>query len=966
MLKFEYRRVVFQRAKQTEMLRALAFAIALFIILGQIAIRFDLVRAIGQIPAQNVLGQLEHSTTPTFSPDLTESAFASNNSDVIGPLGFDLPGDVGIDYVNHRMFVADSLNNRILVFDLNENNEIINYEADYVLGQSDFSTNNVDTTIVNLNTPIYLAVDQDNERLFVSDTNNNRILVFDISIISSGLPAENVLGQIDFETADGQLKDNGLNQPLGIALNSGGTNLFVSDSQNNRVMVFDVTEILNGEPAVNVLGQTGGFEAGASGSGDTFLNTPYDLAYESSTNSLFVADSQNNRVMVFDVSSIADGEPAVNVLGQSDFGATSGGVGSFGLNVPQGLEVGGGSLYVADSGNNRVMVFDVSSIADGEPAVNVLGQVDFDSLDFDWPNNSLQIFGSFFSTGNLPAIYLNSDTDELFVSDQATNRITVFDVTEIVDGEEVSNVLGFYNEGTLDVFGAITFENSVVNSGGGTINAYGFEDLISVEIDTVNHRLFAVSTYNVGRILVFDLNGENEIVNFEADYVLGQGDFVTAGNSDDSAGFDEPHDLAFDPDNSYLYVSDSGLDRVLVFDVSSITNNEPAIHVLGQGDFDIGNNSNAVDQSTLDYPTGLALDSQNNLLYVADSQNNRVMVFDVSSITDGEPAVNVLGQVDFLSEGTALTATGMNLPHAVTVDSLNDKLYVADKQNFRVLVFDVSEITNGESALNVLGSETFTDPSSGTTDSSFNFSAGFYELPGVEINSLNQKLFISDSGNNRVMVFDVSSVTNGEAAVAVIGQDDFTSSVSDVSQTSLDTPKGIYLDSETNRIFVADSGNNRTLEFGFVEITTSALESANGGVSYTQELNSSSFQGVVSYELYSGTLPEGLTLTGNEITGTPTATANSSIYNFSIIAKDTVAGVGDFYSNPVDFSLVVVGTGVDTGGGGGGSSGSDDNVYPIVEIINPEQDQIFELGQNVNVSVQAVDVDGEIDRVELF
>ncbi len=308
----------------------------------------------------------------------------------------------------------------------------------------------------------------------------------------------------------------------------------------------------------------------------------------------------------------------------------------------------------------------------------------------------------------------------------------------------------------------------------------------------------------------------------------------------------------------------------------------------------------------------------------------------------------------------------MNLPYAITIDSLNEKLYVSDKQNFRVLIFDVSSITDGELAVNVLGSDTFTDSGSGTTDSSFNFSARFYELPDVEINSLNQKLFLSDSGNNRVMVFDVSGITDGEPAVAVIGQDDFTSSVSDVSQTSFDTPKGIYLDSETNRIFVADSGSNRVLEFGFVEITTSSLEGATGGIAYTQEINSSSFQGAVSYELYSGVLPEGLTLIGNEITGIPTATANSSIYNFSIIAKDTVVGVGDFYSNPVDFSLVVIGTGVDTGGGGGGSSGPDDNVYPIIEIVKPEQNQDFELGQDIDVSVQAVDLDGEIDRVELF
>ncbi len=966
MLKFEYVRVVFQRAKQIGIIKALAFAVILFIVLGQVATKFNLVRAVGLYSAQGILGQLEHSTAPVYTPNFAESTFSSDNN-VMTPntLGFNAPNDTVVDYINHRMFIADNLNNRVLVFNLNEEDQIVNYVPDYVLGQIDFVTSTSGTTANTLSAPSHLAFNDITEELYVSDTDNNRILVFDVEEISNGEPAVNVLGQIDVETSTGLAGINLMNQPLGINFDSETRLLYVADSGNNRVLVFNVGEIVNGEPAVNVLGQPD-FETVLAGDDADSFNVPYDVAYSSTTHTLFVTDSGNNRVMAFDLEIFTDGEPALDVLGQPDFETRSAGSGDSGLSLPQGLELDRDFLYVGDSGNSRVMIFDViaSAVDSGEPAVNVLGQVDFDSADFDWPAHSTQIFGSVFNGGGIVAgLFVNTSTNELYAIDPAVHRIMVFNVSDITDGESVSNILGFYSETSEDVFGGFTYTQADVNSGGATPNKYGFESLISVEIDTVNHRLFAITTFNETRILVFDLNSENELVDYEADYVLGQDDFVSIGNQDAISGVSEPYDMAFDPDTSYLYVSNAGSDRISVFDVASITNNEPAIHVLGQADFDINNNSLVVSQSNIENPSGISLDTEDNLLYVADSIHRRVLVFDVSEITDGEPAVNVLGQLDFVSETYATTASTFNTPSAVSVDPVNKKLYVADNQYHRVMVFDVSEITNGEPAVNVLGADTFTDASAGTTASQFTFQAAVYTFPDLFVNPNNQKLFVSDNGNNRVLIFDVSSVTNGEDAVAVIGQDDFDSLATGTTQTSFNAPKGLGFDALTNRVFVADTGNNRVLEFGFVEITTNSLESANAGEFYAQELTSSNSQGTVTYEVYEGNLPEGLAIEGDQITGVPPSTTDSNIYNFSIIAKDEIEGVGIFYSNPVEFSFVITGTG--SGGGGGGGSGNE-NIYPIVEIENPTQSQIFLGPQVVNVLVQAADVDGEISKVELF
>ena len=78
------------------------------------------------------------------------------------------------------------------------------------------------------------------------------------------------------------------------------------------------------------------------------------------------------------------------------------------------------------------------------------------------------------------------------------------------------------------------------------------------------------------------------------------------------------------------------------------------------------------------------------------------------------------------------------------------------------MVFDVSSITNGESAINIFGQPTPLDNDPGSTESEFNAPTDIVYDPD------SNQLFVSDTGNNRIMVFDVSSITNGESAVKTI------------------------------------------------------------------------------------------------------------------------------------------------------------------------------------------------------
>ena len=106
----------------------------------------------------------------------------------------------------------------------------------------------------------------------------------------------------------------------GSAYDSTNSRLFVSDDGYNRVTVFNVATgtIANGENASYVLGQSS-YTASGSAATQSGLNEPENLDYDSSNTRLFVADQGNNRVMVCNVATgtIANGENASFVLGES-------------------------------------------------------------------------------------------------------------------------------------------------------------------------------------------------------------------------------------------------------------------------------------------------------------------------------------------------------------------------------------------------------------------------------------------------------------------------------------------------------------------------------------------------------------------------------------------------------------------------------------------------------------------------
>lgn len=132
--------------------------------------------------------------------------------------------------------------------------------------------------------------------------------------------------------------------PAGIAVDSDGT-IYFSDPRNHRILKIDACdERLSPVPCI-----------GGEGNNPTQLNTPRGLLIPEYRRSLFVADSGNHRMQIFDIDSGQLG----GIWGQSSMAAEpqpSSEVGR--LNTPWSIAADNqGSVYVVDYENRRIQKF---------------------------------------------------------------------------------------------------------------------------------------------------------------------------------------------------------------------------------------------------------------------------------------------------------------------------------------------------------------------------------------------------------------------------------------------------------------------------------------------------------------------------------------------------------------------------------------------------------------------------------
>jgi hypothetical protein len=758
---------------------------------------------------------------------------------------FNQAADVAIYELTLQIFVADTVNNRVLGWD-NAALYASGDPATIVLGQQDYVSTDAPNPpdAASMNGPTGVAMGADGI-LYVADTGNHRVLVFmpyniceyyevidnfycfeghEFSeyytpIFVDGMDADYALGQPDLNS--NTLWPTGLttlNHPAGLVVDY-HDNLVVADRDNNRVLIYE-WPLADGKQASWVVGQGEeiGFERRSVAPNpptNWSMNKPSAVARNPIGDELYVADSGNHRILIFTsnpLDAIADA-----VIGQPDFTSNSpntsrntspntSGVSATSLNNPQGLKMDAGSrLYVADTDNHRVLVFDRNN--PDASADTVIGQPDFTS---NAPNNGGISAQSLHSPRGLAtdAIFM-----DIYVADQGNNRVLRYlqpltnplpVIEELDPGTVEAGTAGF----TLNIWGSgfLVFDSVVTVNGVTRTVGSDYLGLIRIPIS-------ATEVVTTGQLTISMRNpapggGQSEpmaLTVYEPqaadalpDTVLGQRGFTT-----DDGPFAPtkantlfgPTGMVIDPQSGRLFVADMENARVLSWSSSAArTNGGSADLVFGKPDFETYF-YDAAPGLNLVKPTGLALDSQGNL-YVSDAEGNYVVAYR-QPFTNGMAADLVFGWVD--------NPLDLLLDH-------DDNLYVADTFHHRVLFYE-KPLAGGDT----IPDKIFGQVDLNTTEANAGGAIGANTLhypSGLAMDSAGN-LYVADSNNHRVLVF-FDPLKNDTTADLLFGQQgDFTTGVMNkggVSAMSLNYPMGLALDDQ-GALYVADSDNHRILRF---------------------------------------------------------------------------------------------------------------------------------------------------------
>jgi hypothetical protein len=324
-----------------------------------------------------------------------------------------------------------------------------------------------------------------------------------------------------------------------------------------------------------------------------------------------VCDTGNHRVLIWHTWPTHDGAPADVVLGQRDFtseGPNAGGTDTErGLHLPTSATVFDGRLVVADAWNHRILAWDDIPTASFEAPTYALGQPDLLSVEpnqgrdpgldtFYWPFNMAVVAGCF------------------WVTDTGNRRVLGWTGAALPESGRPADILLGQDDGTLRA------DNRGEGVGGMSFRwphaVTGDDDTLYVA-DAGDHRVLGWSPPPRA--------GERP-----AEIVLGQQDLLA---------FDEfknrpqgaqrmrfPYAIASDA--SRLLVGDTSNNRILVWHGWPRSGaGVPADTVLAQPDMDANgeNRWKTLEDDSLCWPYGLCLSGD--LLAIADSGNNRAMVW---------------------------------------------------------------------------------------------------------------------------------------------------------------------------------------------------------------------------------------------------------------------------------------------------------------------------------------------------
>lgn len=191
-------------------------------------------------------------------------------------------------------------------------------------------------------------------------------------------------------------------------------------------------------------------------------------------------------------------------------------------------------------------------------------------------------------------------------------------------------------------------------------------------------------------------------------------------------------------------------------------------------------------------------------------------------------AVSVIGQIGDINEyvpdfaeyipntDSPVNNVGFSSPTDITIDTKHHLGFVADKRNHRVLIYELTNENefSDQRADYVLGQPDFEENVAGTSPNADSYMSS---PTGIAVDLEGNRLFVSDSGNHRVLIYTGISATrfnNSTKPDFVLGQSDLNDGVApgSITASNLESPRGVSY-SRRGFLYVADTLRNRILRF---------------------------------------------------------------------------------------------------------------------------------------------------------
>jgi DNA-binding beta-propeller fold protein YncE len=554
--------------------------------------------------------------------------------------------------------------------------------------------------------------------------------------------------------------------------NAGGRHrLYVADSQNNRIVEFN--------------SQTGAFiqNIGSAGSGDGQFSYPLGVGVDPVTGNIYVADYYNNRVQEFSV----DDTPSSTFVGKFGTGGT--GDGQF-LGV-RAVVSDGSSLWVSDLGNYRIQRF---TRTPGTPPTYTfsakVGKVDAGL------NPTYGSGNGEFSSGGAWGLALNGGL--LYVADPGNSRIQRFDAATLAfqaaygapgsgDGQfnypEDVAVGPCVSPATTCVFIADSYNNraqKLRQSDDAFQQAFTVAKFPDLRFSTLSGLAVApdgdvwAADYFNSRLVKFDpVTGD---IHARAGQNQGFGPYVPAHFAASDGELQGVSGIDVDPAGS-VYVADQYDHRIMKFSSAGAWQAAFGTGAAGQG------------AGQLNYPEGVGVDPANGDVYAADTYNCRVSVFNAAgsflrkwgrrggdgSCGAGDGEFGIITDVKIGPDGNA---------------------YVVDFGNSRIGVF-----TKQGTFLRWIGS--------------LGALGGLLDNPRMITFDAAGDLIVGDVFNRRVQVLDPATGGFG-----------FAWGDSSAGPGGFGTPKGVAVRANGD-VLVADDTRNRMQRFSFAAPTASNAAATN-------------------------------------------------------------------------------------------------------------------------------------------